>query len=37
MRHFLRFGGIVALAADRYSNLDYSESPVDRDLAILLG
>ena len=33
---FLRFGGIVALAADRYSNLDYSESPVDRDLAILL-
>ena len=33
---FLRFGGIVALAADRYSNLDYSESPVDRDLAVLL-
>ncbi len=33
---FLRFGSIVALAADRYSNLDYSESPVDRDLGILL-
>ena len=33
---FLQFGGIVALAADRYSNLDYSESPVDRDLAVLL-
>ena len=33
---FLQFGAIVALAADRYSNLDYSESPVDRDLAILL-
>ena len=33
---FLRFGSIVALAADRYSNLEYEESPVDRDLAILL-
>ena len=33
---FLQFGGIVALAADRYSNLDFAESPVDRDLAILL-
>ena len=33
---FLRFGSIVALAADRYSNLDFSESPVDRDLKILL-
>lgn len=33
---FLRFGSIVALAADRYSNLDFAESPVDRDLAILL-
>ncbi|MCY4436393.1 MAG: von Willebrand factor type A domain-containing protein [Chloroflexi bacterium] len=33
---FLQFGSIVALAADRYSNLDFAESPVDRDLAILL-
>ena len=33
---FLRFGSIVALAADRYSNLDFAESPVDRDLALLL-
>ncbi len=33
---YLRFGAIVALAADRYSNLDYAESPVDRDLQILL-
>ena len=32
----LHFGAIVALAADRYSNLDFSESPVDRDLKILL-
>ena len=33
---FLQFGSIVALAADRYSNLDFAESPVGRDLAILL-
>ena len=33
---FLQFGSIVALAADRYSNLDFAESPVDRDLAMLL-
>ena len=32
----LRFGAIVALAADRYSNLEYSESPVHRDLLTLL-
>ncbi len=31
----LRFGAIVALAADRYSNLEYSESPVHRDLLAL--
>ena len=31
----LRFGAIVALAADRYSNLDYAESPVHRDLLVL--
>ncbi len=31
----LRFGAIVALAADRYSNLDYAESPVHRDLLAL--
>ncbi len=31
----LRFGAIVALAADRYSNLEYSESPVHRDLLTL--
>ena len=32
----LRFGAIVALAADRYSNLEFSESPVHRDLLRLL-
>ena len=32
----LQFGSIVALAADRYSNLDFAEAPVDRDLAVLL-
>ena len=31
----LRFGAIVALAADRYSNLDFAESPVHRDLLAL--
>ncbi len=31
----LRFGAIVALAADRYSNLDFAESPVHRDLLVL--
>ena len=31
----LQFGAIVALAADRYSNLDFAESPVHRDLLTL--
>ena len=31
----LQFGAIVALAADRYSNLDFAESPVHRDLLVL--
>ena len=32
----LHFGAIVALAADRYSNLEFAESPVHRDLLTLL-